>query len=324
MLTRWFHQFQTDWQNYANANLPVFPTVGAYEQTRKSWATQIRDYEGIPECYKPYYEALKQSHQPLPYTIKTPSFEGFFSPTTEKMITLMDDSLLFLDRVDRKTTLQQISLDQIGYVEYKSVLLASRIGIYGLDANHKPVRIEFRFNTVNDYLFQPIIEAFRTRGKDLGDGPRHVEEFDFLLDLNYKLMNYARRSLLPEEKVEEVVLQPAIERERFRLHTQAFTRMVSPAHLAIVTDREVIWIQDEPRNQAKSHYGGTWLYIHPEKLTKLTFANQGLDINSMNLHFEDGSRLEWIYDSDHIMDAHHLEEEIRERVPGLPEIMLTN
>jgi len=317
MLTRWFHQFQTDWQNYARANATVFPTIGSYEQTRKSWATRIKDYDEIPECYQPYFEALKQSHQALPYTVKTPSFEGFLSPTNEKLLTLMDDSILFFDRIDRKTSMQQVELGQIGHIEYISVLLYSRVSIFGLDDRQNPVRMVLRFNSVTDYLFQPVVEAFRLYGQATTEGSRPLEAFDFLQDLNFKFMNFARRSVLAGETVRMIVLQPGIKHGLLRRHSKFLSRLVSPAHLAILADRELIWIQDEPQTPDGAQYGGIWHYIRLNKLAKLTFAYQGLDMVQLALSFTDNSKLTFNYELEMLPQAEGLAVSICQVQPGI-------
>lgn len=317
MLTRWFHQFQIDWQNYARANATVFPTVGSYEQTRKSWAARVRDYDEIPECYQPYFEALKQSHQALPYTLKTPSFEGFLSPTNEKLLTLMDDSLLFYDRIDRKTSMQQVELGQIGHIELVSILLYSRISIFGMDDHQRPVRMVLRFNSVTEYLFQPVIEAFRLYGTPGSQGSSPLEAFDFLQDLNFKFMNFARRSVLPGESVKMIVLQPGIKHGLLRRRSKFLSRLVSPAHLAILTDRELIWIQDEPQTPDRAQYGGIWHYIRLNKLTKLTFAYQGLDMVQLALLFTDNSKLTFNYEIELLPQAEEMAENICLAQPGI-------
>ena len=154
-------------------------------------------------------------------------------------------------------------------------------------------------------------------GRDKSDQPRPLEVFDYLQDLNFKFMNYARRSLMPGDTVIASLLQPTIERNPFKIPARIFSRQISPAHLAVLCDRELIWIQDEPRSWDNTHYGGIWHYIRLNKLANLTFANQGSDAFRMRLEFIDSSKLDFVFHVDLLERAEELAEAICKLQPGI-------
>ena len=81
-------------------------------------------------------------------------------------------------------------------------------------------------------------------------------------------MNYSRRSILPGEKVIYTLLQPEIQVILFRFLSETLAKTIIPAHITILTDRELITIREESRgwfNQVR--YGGIWNYIPLPKIT---------------------------------------------------------
>ncbi len=88
-------------------------------------------------------------------------------------------------------------------------------------------------------------------------------KFDYLGLLSFKFMNYARASLTGGETVLQSIWQPEIKDPRFTLFRKTFYRTVSPPHLTILTDRELILIIEDIRvtKNKEDRYGGIWHYI---------------------------------------------------------------
>ena len=74
----------------------LFPLT-AFEQTRRSWATRVESYDEAPDIYKTFFERLPADA--FPYTVITPTFEGFFHRENEKLVCSPDDNLYILERV---------------------------------------------------------------------------------------------------------------------------------------------------------------------------------------------------------------------------------
>ncbi|RPJ06527.1 MAG: hypothetical protein EHM28_09915 [Spirochaetaceae bacterium] len=67
------------------------------------------------------------------------------------------------------------------------------------------------------------------------------EKFAYLAELNYKFSVFGRKSLLGEQTVRQIVYQPLIKTAFMKI----FRCLVSPPHLTILTDREMILLRGE-------------------------------------------------------------------------------
>ena len=63
---------------------PKLSLITADEQTRKSWAKALTSYDEVPDVYRDFLKTLPGGA--LPYMILTPSYEGFMSPTSERLL----------------------------------------------------------------------------------------------------------------------------------------------------------------------------------------------------------------------------------------------
>lgn len=63
----------------------MVPTQSAVEQTKSSWAKPIKSYAAVPNVYKSFFGPFLD-RQVFPYTVLTPSYEGFIHRTTEKLV----------------------------------------------------------------------------------------------------------------------------------------------------------------------------------------------------------------------------------------------
>ena len=110
------------------------------------------------------------------------------------------------------------------------------------------------------------MEWFRAALQPAGEpaGPAaETSPFAALADVNFKFMNFGLKTIPPGEPVLQILLQPEIRETVFAFLGFTLTRRIAPAHLAILTERDLILIRDDPsqREKAKSPYGGIWNYI---------------------------------------------------------------
>jgi hypothetical protein len=123
-----------------------------------------------------------------------------------------------------------------------------------------------------------MIESIRcvTAATKQADTGVEKANFDPLIRANFKFMNYARRSIRPGEKVIQTILQPEIRLEVLRLFSVPLSRLVSTAHLTILTDSELIIIKDDEKQGwlKGARYGGIWRYIPLEKVTAVSLTNK--------------------------------------------------
>ena len=221
------------------------PLLAADEQTRLSWLKVVRSYAEVPEVYRSSFAALVGDSQ-FPYTVLTPTYAGFINREIEKLVCCLDGKIYVWEEVTGVLSCTCHAVKDISYVEVGKALLQAWVKISGLADSGLPGTTEFKFNTVTEYLFAPIVNKIRSATDCAPEIDPNLErsKFDFLNRTNLKLMNYARRSLLLDEKVERIILQPEIRDEVLRLFGNSFFRTVCLAHLSILTDRELILIQD--------------------------------------------------------------------------------
>jgi hypothetical protein len=80
---------------------------------------------------------------------------------------------------------------------------------------------------VTEHLFSPFLEGLRSAARDgTGEGGAGADtsSFDGLTDSHIQLMNYARRSIQPGEKVVQIILQPEIRKPIFSMAGMQLSR----------------------------------------------------------------------------------------------------
>jgi hypothetical protein len=252
------------------------PSLSAAEQSRRSWARLIDSYEAVPDPFRGFFPTGPSRDVAFPYAVLTPDYEGFLHRASEQLICVVNLEICVLERTGRSYTARRYPLSSISHVEITTVLLDSRITIYGPTLEGDPGTSTWRFNAVTDYLFIPIVERIRLAA--IGSEGRRLrseaDEFDRWRESNYKLMNYAKRSLLGGERVLGAILQPELRSHGFKILGREFYRLVTPAHASILTDRELIFILEGETRSHGERYGGTWRYIPLDKTEDLTVTRQ--------------------------------------------------
>jgi len=250
--------------------------LNADELTRSSWAKHIKSYEEVPDVYKSFFEPFIADGYELPYTVLTPSYERFIHKTTEKLIINFNHLIYVLEKDGDTFETQCYPVDGISYVEVRTALLASSFKICGMTSQDCHTSSTLKFNTVTDYLFTPILKSARPMSRSAENNTLNldIDHFDRLADVDFKFMNFAKRSLLGGERVLQFVLQPEI-REKFLAFLQlSFFRTISPTHMLILTDRELIAIREEEVRGTQSKYGGTWDYIPLNKISSVSLREK--------------------------------------------------
>lgn len=159
-------------------------------------------------------------------------------------------------------------------VELGQILLFSWLEWSWADAGQLAVYCVF-FNTVGETLFWGLATAMRqgvSAGADLPAQTGRPKE-DAFLDLPYKFENLVPNKLmLPDERVQAVVFQPAIWQRRWlvfkRRRGPAVTVVLSPEHLLLAHE-------DSP--PAGAAYGMIARYCPRTRLAALTVESEGED-----------------------------------------------
>jgi hypothetical protein len=256
--------------------------LSAFEQTRLSWARPARSYDDVPDIFRGLLVALTHDAGGFPYTVLTPSSQGFFRRPNEKLICTFDDEIWVMDKVQNRAISTCYSVREISYIEAGSILLKGWITLKGPDSNGVVSASTLRFNAVTESLFTPIVNKVRPR-PDTSTGvdqSAEMDKFNRLAQTNFKFMNYARRTIIPGERVIHFVLQPEVRAGAPRLFGRSWWRRIYPAHLTILTDKELILIRDEAgvRWNPDAKHGGIWTYIPLDKIaaTSVTKTDNGL------------------------------------------------
>jgi hypothetical protein len=290
------------------------PRESADELTRSSWAKPITSYDDVPKVYKSFFEPFHADGQEFPYTVLTPSYERFIHRTTEKLICVWDHEIYILERSGNTFETQCYPFGQISCIEFRTILLDSYIKLSGITQHGDPGSATLKFNSVTDYLFTPILKKIRLATVDPGDTAQssESEKFDYLVRSNYKFMNYAKRSLLGGEKVIHAILQPEIRSRAFTFLGMTYHRTISPAHMSILTDRELIIIREEARRIGAERYGGIWDYIPLNKIVTLSLSEKDNNLLSLSIRLPENACLEFLFLASAKQEINQLLDKFRE------------
>jgi hypothetical protein len=254
--------------------------------TRLTWAKPIVSCDQIPAAYLSFFENLNlRDGSGFPYIVQTPSYKGYIHQTSEKyktgekLVCLIGGKLYILVKERNELRSTCYAFEDISYIETGTELLYTWIAISGIDNRGILTFSKFDFNTVTDYLFNPIFQSFRPAPGNFTDAQFAAEraKFNYLFELNYKFMNYARRSILPGQKVIQSVLQPEMREPIFSLFGKTFYRTITPAHFIILTDTELITITDveRPKWDKYEGYRSIWHYIPLTKIVSVSQEEEG-------------------------------------------------
>lgn len=285
------------------------PTLGELaEQTRSSWAKRLATWADVPLAYRGFFEPLRAAGQDMPYAILTPSYSAFLRQTAQKVICLLGDEVYVVESNDTTSEARCFPLAEIGHLQFRTVLLDSHLYIWGLTKQRVPADCTLRFNTVTDYLFWPIVHRIRQAAGSTGHAVPSTkrETFDHLARVNDKFMNFARKSLLPGETVVCSILQPEIRQEVLPLLGKIYTRTLSPTHMSILTDRDLILIREERRHGTDDRYGGIWDYVPVTKIAALSVDARDEKRLSLSVQLPAGDSLNLLFEASAGPDVDHL------------------
>ena len=297
MLTKMRNVLQMTWRQVFSSTFAGLPARSAVEQTKSSWAKPIRSYAAVPDVFKDFFKPFLANGRVFPYTVLTPAYEGFVHRATEKLICDFGDEIHVFERSGNTFEAQCYPLEGISYVEVRNILLDSRIKINGVTKQGIPTSSTLKFNSTTDYLFTPILERIRlaTVDSECAVQSSEREKFDHWGRLNYKFMNYARRSLLAGEKVVHAILQPEIQVSVLTVLGKTYYRTICPTQASILTDRELIIIREGERQCAEDKYGGTWDYLPLNKIVTLSLDRKDSSLLELSLQLPESARLEFLF-----------------------------
>jgi hypothetical protein len=308
MLVRMRNTLKMTRQQLHTKRISGIPIVNTAELTKSTWAKPIKSYNLVPDIYKDFFESFLADGRKFPYSILAPSFERFIHKTTEKLICDWDDEIYILEKMGNSYETLCYPLKGISYVELSTMLLDSSIKISGVTSQGAFTASIIKFNTVTDYLFTPILENIRLAAFESKSVTQdsELEQFDYLIRLNYKFMNYAKHSLIGGEKAIHAVLQPEIRKSVWTVLGKTFHRNVFPTHMSILTDHELIMIREHEGQRREGKYGGIWDYIPLDKITAISLYEKDDNLLVFSIQLPGGERLEYLFQDSLRQDANQL------------------
>jgi hypothetical protein len=245
-------------------------------QTMSAWTKAIESYDAIPAAYQGYFKTRFAGSQKFPYTIFTPALDKSLRKTTEKLICDADDAIQIMERTGSQVSLKSYPYKTVRALEMGSVLLYSWITICGLTSEGVVSSTTIEFNTTSARYFTIFTDKIRPalQGVDEASFGQEKDKLDYLSTLDFKFMNFGRESLVRGETILQIVLQPEIREPAWALLGWTFYRTITPAHLTILTDKEIILIRASERGKEIKgpHYGGIWQYIPLRSITSCALA----------------------------------------------------
>jgi hypothetical protein len=297
MLKRMQNSIQKLGQQLHAFTISRLSIINATELTKSSWARSIKSIDLIPEIYKDFFVTLLSDGRKFPYVILVPSLERFIHRTTEKLICDAGEEICVLERAGNSYEAKCYPFDRVWYIEYRTMLLDSYIKFRGLTREDIPASSTIKFNTINDYLFIPILEKIRLATFDSMSETLNseLEKFDYLVRVNFKFMNFAKRSLIGGEKVFKAILQPEIKESVFAVLGKTYYRTIFPTHMSILTDQELIMIRENESRSGEDKYGATWSYIPLNHIESLTLNEKNEHLLELSIHLPDSERFKYLF-----------------------------
>lgn len=276
----------------SQSELELSRLTGA-RQTMPSWAKVVETFDALPEVYRDSYRSVLGEGRSFPYTVFAPSIAGIRRKPTEKLLCETNDSIHIWERLGSQIFETEYPLSTISDVEIGRILLYSWITISGMTKAGKISSTTIEFNSATTRHFARFINRIRpvpVHGSELAYGIEK-EKFDHLATENFKFMNYAIDSLVEGEKVLQIILLPKIYKPVISFGRHVLYQIVlAAAQLLILTDKEIILIQDDERSDEKRgvRYGGKWRYIPLRNIDCVSLVEHNNELMTFSLRLSPG------------------------------------
>ena len=263
-------------------------------QTMSSWAKVIESPDAIPEVYRSSFSTVLGHEPTMPYTVFAPAIAGLRHRTTEKMLCEAHGTIYVWERAGGRAALTAYPLETISDLEMGEILLFSWITIGGVTQTGKVSATTIEFNTATSRHFARFVSLIRPAPDPLAGFVLEAEQakFNYLTAESFKFGSFASSSLIEGEQVHQIVWQPKIRKPLARLGKFTFYQTLSLPHVVILTDKELIMIQDDERTRENRgvRYGGKWQYVALKHIGAVALSAQGNDILTLSLTLVPGGR----------------------------------
>jgi hypothetical protein len=280
-----------------------WPRIPPQDTRSRTWSRRLASYNELPDLYRPFFDALPAERtEPFPYTVLTPTFKDIpRRAEREKLVCLLGDELLILEGIDDGLAQTRFPLNGHCLVERGVILLQAWITIRGKTSDGDLKSATLRFNSVTDHIMAPFVDRLRhspavPSALDL-DSER--ARFNYLAQTHYKFYSHGRSSIQPGARVQQILLQPEIRRTSFTLLGYSLSRRLSPAHLVVLTDTELILIRDDESQYwlKGAAHGAIWSYVPRNLIASLALTPGQHDLLTFHATLRDGATLRAPFES---------------------------
>ena len=264
-------------------------------QTMLSWAKVIESWEAVPEVYRNSFSMVVAEGSSLPYTVFAPSIVGWGRKTTEKLLCEVSDTIYVWECVGDKVAMAAYPLRTISDLEVGIILLYSWITIGGVTQAGTASSSTIEYDTAIARHFAPFVNRMRPAPRDMDEREQGVElaKLNQLAAASFKFGAYALESLVGGDEIHQALWQPQIRKPVVKLGGRVlFQTTVSLQHVAILTDRELIVIQDDARCRENRgiRYGGKWQYVALSHISGVSLLERAEDLLVLSLTLCPGGR----------------------------------
>jgi hypothetical protein len=263
-------------------------------QTMSSWSRVIESPEALPDVYRSSFNAVLGNESTMPYTVFAPAIAGLRHRTTEKLLCEAHDTIYVWERVSNRVILAAYPTETISDLEMGEILLFSWITIGGVTQAGEVSATTIEFNTATSRHYAHFVSLIRPTPDPLAGIALDAEQakFNYLTAESFKFGSFACSSLLEGEQVHQIVWQPKIRKPLTRLGKFTLYQTLALPHVAVLTDKEFIVIQDDERTRESRgvRYGGKWRYIALKHIDAVALSAQGDERVTLSLALAPGGR----------------------------------
>ena len=263
-------------------------------QTMSSWSKVIESPDAVPDVYRSSFNTVLEHEPTMPYTVFAPAIAGLRHRTTEKLLCEAHGTIYVWERVSNRVILAAYPTETISDLEMGEILLFSWITIGGVTHAGEVSATTIEYNTATSRHYAHFVSLLRPAPDQRAgltlDGEQ--AKFNRLASEDFKFGGFACSSLVEGEQVRQIVWQPKIRKALTRLGKFAFYLTLSLPHVVILTDKELIVIQDDERTRENRgvRYGGKWRYAALKHIAAVALSAKGDDTVTLSLTLVPGGR----------------------------------
>ncbi len=310
-----------DMWNVVLPPLPQPPVMTGTAQTMLSWPKVIKSIGDVPDAFKTFFKTwLGDNPAFFPYTVLSPAKHGFFGKSADKLICHIDNTIYIVEQFGDRIIAHGYLPQNIRDVEVGIVLLHGWIAVNGVTNEGVPASSLFLFNSARFDVVSSFVDKIRSTPAELDKAMLNEEKskFDYLSRIDYKFMNYARSSLKGGERVIHSIWQPEILTTAGTILGFSLTRSLSPTHMIVLTDKELILIQDEVRSKGNKgvRYGGIRRYMSLSGIRAVSLTKQANDLVNLSIHLSEDESVDSLFAASKEKELLQLKTEIENLIIG--------